>query len=26
MIHEKILTPIEHKKHGTDRRNKTFGR
>ena len=26
MIHEKILTPIEHKKHGIDRRNKTFGR
>ena len=26
MIHEKILTPIEHDKHGTDRRNKTFGR
>ena len=26
MIHEKILTPITNKKHGTDRRNKTFGR
>ena len=26
MIYEKILTPIEHDKYGTDRRNKTFGR
>lgn len=26
MVHEKILTPLSNKKHGTDRRNKTFGR
>ena len=26
MVSEKILTPITTKKHGTDRRNKTFGR
>ena len=26
MVQEKILTPISKKKHGTDRRNKTFGR
>jgi len=26
MVQEKILTPIGKKKHGTDRRNKTFGR
>ena len=26
MIQEKILTPITTKKHGIDRRNKTFGR
>ena len=26
MIQEKILTPITAKKHGIDRRNKTFGR
>ena len=26
MVREKILTPIVNKKHGTDRRNKTFGR
>ena len=26
MVHEKILTPITTSKHGTNRRNKTFGR
>ena len=26
MIQEKILTPIVNKKHGINRRNKTFGR
>ena len=26
MVQEKILTPISNKKHGTNRRNKTFGR
>jgi len=26
MVQEKILTPITNKKHGTDKRNKTFGR